>query len=221
MFDDYQTESAPGWLGGANGQLWLRVLGIMKDAFVAGMIGAVKQRFPSTAQPSSLVDLLEDRNLEPAWGEDATSVRARARAAWSTWEQAGTVAGLEAALRLAGYTNFAIVESTTDGTLGWWEFDVLLFTPFPWRDTSTSDTRWNDGGLWDDGGSWGAAMPEQEIARLRSLVRKWSGHPKGHARCRRIAVDYGREQPWDDDAPPGTWDDVAGVWIDDVTHISP
>ena len=222
MFDDYQTASAPAWLGGENAQLWLRVLGIVKDAFVAGMAGAVRQRFPSVAQPSSLVDLLEDRNLGPAWNEDAASVRSRVAAAWATWELAGTVAGLQAELARAGYVGSAIIESTQDGTLGWWEFDVLLRGPFPWRDTSTSDVRWNDAGSWDDGGSWAAALPESDAARARLIVRKWSGHGKGHARCRRIVIDYGREHTWDADVPPGTWDDdVTDVWIDDVTYLSP
>jgi hypothetical protein len=152
-YDDFQVASSPSWLSGDNGTMWNRVLGIVKDSFAAAARSAVKARFAATAAVDGLVYLLDESNLDPAWRENETSVRARIRARWQTWGTVGTIEGVAAALTLAGYTNFQVNDQKLDGTLKWWEFEIILFPPFPWLDTSKSDGAWDDAGVWDDGGS--------------------------------------------------------------------
>ncbi len=217
-YDDFQVASAPAWLSGENGTLWNRVQGIVKDAIAAAARAAVMQRFADFATPSTLVALLEDRNLDPAWRENETSVRARVKAAWETWTLAGTPAGMGRALELAGYTNYEIVEQNADGALKWWEFYVIIRPPFPWTDTYLSDGRWEDPGNYGDGGSWAADLPPEDLSRLRLIVRKWK---PTHAVCKYIEIIHAGQE-WDADAPPGEWDDDAtATWGDEISYISP
>ncbi len=220
-YDDYRVRSAPTFFSGPNGVLWNLVFGAVQNAVATAARAAIRNRFAGSASVDSLVFLLEDRNLDPAWRENATSVRRRIRAAWSTWGKAGTIEGVEEALRLAGYTNFQVNDQKTDGTLRWFEFEIIVMAPFPWVDTSHSDGAWDDPGVWDDGGSWAAALPEEDLARLRLIARKWGGHENGHQRCRSIVVVHSGVT-WDSDAPPGTWDDIAdATWGDDVSYLIP
>ncbi len=217
-FDDFQVTYAPSWLQGVNGQLWNRVLGLMKQATVEAAKEAVKARFAATAPLDALHVLLEDRGLDPAWRESETSVRTRIKRAWSTWQKAGTKAGMGEALELAGYTNYEIREQPQDGTLGWWQFEVWLFPPFPWTDDYLADGRWDDAGVWDDGGVWAPDLPPEDLARLRLIVRKWK---PTHAECRGIVIVHAGVE-WDADAPPGTWDDdPSATWGDDVSYLAP
>jgi hypothetical protein len=215
-YDDWQVANAPPWLGGESGALWSRCLGIVKDAVAAAMRAAVNQRFADVAHISSLVALLEDRGLDPAWRETETSVRARIKQAWATWQLAGTKAGMAKALELAGYTNYEIIEQTEDGTLQWWQFYIVIKAPFPWTDTYLADGRWDDPGVWDDGGSWAEDIPAPDLARLRLIARKWK---PTHAECTHIRIVHSGET-WDATAPPGTWDDdLNATWGDDVSYL--
>lgn len=217
-FDDYQVDTAPSWLGAATGHVWNRILGLMKQAALEGTKAGVKMHFAATASLDALQHLLEDRNLDPAWLEDELSVRGRIRRAWSTWQKAGTIAGLSEALELAGYSTYEIRETTQDGTLAWFEFEVWCFPPFPWADDYLADARWDDPGVWSDGGPWSPDLPPEHLARLRRLVRKWKS---AHSRCRRLVIVHAGET-WDASAPPGTWDDdPAALWGDDVSNLAP
>lgn len=217
-YDDYQVTFAPPWLSGVQGKLWNRVLGIMKQAVAQVATQAVQARFADTAPLDALPVILEDRNLDPAWRETGPSIRARIKRAWSTWSKAGTKEALTEALQLAGYTNFEIREQPQDGTLRWWEFEVWIFTPFPWTDDYLADGRWDDPGIWDDGGLWAPDLPLPDLARLRALIRKWKSK---HSVCRNIALVHAGVT-WDSDAPPGTWDDdPTATWTDDVSYLAP
>lgn len=217
-YDDFQVQYAPSWLGGAAGTLWNRVLGLMKQAVVEAAKAAVKCRFAATAPLDALEQLLEDRNLDPAWRETETSVRARIIAAWETWQKAGTKAGMGEALELAGYIDYEIRENKQDGTLSWWEFEIWLYPPFPWTDEYVADFRWDDAGVWEDGGVWAADLPPEDLSRARLIARKWKGT---HAQCRRIVIVHAGET-WDATAPPGTWDDdPAATWGNDVSYLFP
>lgn len=217
-YDDYQESKPAPWPKGDDAKLWDRVLGLMKQALVEGVKLATKMRFADTAPLDALPVILEDRNLDPAWRESETSVRARIKRAWTTWLLAGTKAGIEEGLRLAGYTNFQVREQPQDGTLRWFEFEVWLFPPFPWVDQYLADGRWDDPGVWDDGGTWSADLPVEDLARLRLVVRKWKSK---HSECRRIVIVHAGEA-WDATAPPGTWDDdAAATWGDDLSYLAP
>jgi len=218
-YDDYQVNDAPGFLSKPNGTLWNRVTGTIKNAIGATARAAVKARFASTATVDTLVWLLEDRNLDPAWRETSLSVRARIKAAWSTWEKAGTKAAMTEALELAGFTSFQVNDQADDGSLQWWEFDLIVYPPLPWTDISKSDGLWDDAGVWEDGGSWAQAAPPEIIARLRLIARKWK---PTHARCRRIVIFHlAAGETWDVTAPPGLWDEPNSLWNDDFSYISP
>lgn len=217
-YDDFQVTYARSWLGGPNGSLWQRVLGLMKQATLEAAKEAVKARFAATAPLDALPYLLEDRNLDPAWREGESSVRARIRAAWSTWQKAGTKAGMIEALELAGYdaNRIEIREQPQDGTLGWWQFEIWLYAPFPWTDEYLTDGRWDDPGVWSDGGVWAFDLPPEDLARVRLIVRRWKGT---HAECRRIVIVHAGET-WDATAPPGTWDDdPTATWGNDVSYL--
>lgn len=216
-YDDWQVANAPPWVAGENGSLWNRVLGIVKDAISTTARTAVSQRFASLAHIASLVDLLADRNLDPAWRETETSVRERIKQAWATWQLAGTKAGLSKAIELAGYTNYEIIEQTEDGSIGWWQFYVDIRAPFPWTDTHLSDGIWDAPGVWGDGGSWAEDMPAPDLSRLRLAVRKWKGL---HAECICIRIIHSGET-YDETAPPGTWDDdPAATWADGISYLT-
>lgn len=217
-YDDYQVRRAPSWLSDAAGIVWNRVLGTMKNAVTAATEAAVMCRFPSRAPLDALPVLLEDRQLDPPWNETESSVRARLKAAWATWTEAGRPKSLADALRLAGYTKFEILEQKDDPTLEWWEFEVRLYPPFPWVDQYLIDGRWDDPGVWDDGGVWAPDMPLPDMARVRQAVAKWPGT---HTRCRGILVVHAGEA-WDASAPPGQWDDDPNAtWGDDVSYLAP
>lgn len=217
-YDDYQVLVAPPWLVlDEPGQLWQRVLGLMKQATLEAAKAAVRARFASSAPLDALPALLEERNLDPAWRETEGSIRARIGRAWSTWSKAGTVPGMTEALQLAGYTNFQIREQPQDGTLAWYEFEIWLFGPFPWSDDYLADGRWDDAGVWDDGGAWSPDLPPEDLARVRLVARKWKS---SHSRCRQIVVVHAGET-WDATAPPGTWDDIAETWGNDVSYLAP
>ena len=217
-YDDYQVRFAPSWLQDEGGALWNRILGLAKQMLVEGARAAVKMRFADVAPLDALPALLEDRNLDPAWREDEKSVRARIKAAWSTWQKAGTKAGMSEALELAGYTTYEIREQPQDGTLAWWEFEVWLYPPFPWSDEYLADGRWDEPGVWEDGGVWAGDMPAPDLSRVRLVVRKWK---PAHTVCRRIVVVHAGET-WDATAPPGTWDDdPVATWGNDVSYLAP
>lgn len=218
-YDDYQVQESPSWLGGENGSLWSRCLGIVKAAIAHATRTAVKARFADEAGIDTLHQLIEDRNLEPVWNENETSVRARIKAAWRTWALAGTKAGLVKAFELAGYTNFFFIEQPADSTLRWWEFDLLIYPPFPWSPTHREDGRWGDAGAWGDGGAWAADMPEASLSRARVLIRKWKSL---HSHCRRLIISHATygDHTWDAAAPPATWDDDPdATWDADTSYL--
>lgn len=216
-YDDFQVADAPSWLSDAAGQLWSRMLGTMKNAFLSAATSAVMARFASTAPVDALPLLLEDRQLDPAWNESEDSIRRRIIRAWATWSEAGRPESLKEALRLAGYTNFQIREANVDPSLASWQFEVWLYPPFPWTEEHLADGLWGDPGVWDDGGVFSGEMPPDHAFRIRGAIRKWPGL---HMRCRAIVVVHGGET-WD--ATPGaTWDDTpSATWGDAVSYVNP
>ena len=214
-YDDYQVATAPPWLSDANGTLWNRVLGTVKQAIIEGAKAAVKARFADAAPLDALPHLLEDRGLDPPWRETGNAIRSRIKRAWDTHMMSGTKLGMIQALKDVGYENVEVLERPQDPTLAWWQFEVRLSPPFPWRDDYLADGRWNDPGVWDDGGLWAGDVPVPDLDRMRLIVSK----KPTHAECRGVVVVHAGET-WDADAPPGTWDDDAtAMWGDDVSVI--
>ncbi len=211
-YDDYQADRAPAWLGAYWGPLLMRVFGLMKQAVVEAATEAVLARFPEYAPEDALEYMLEMRGLDPPFGEDSDTVRKRIKRAFTTAMLRGTPLGLETALRHAGYVNFTIQERVAK----WWEFDLVLLPPFPWSG-SHADGAWDDPGVWDDGGAWAHDIPDDHLARLRALIKKWKGT---HERCRNIIIVFSGTT-WDDPAN-GTWDSNPGrTWSGLAAYVMP
>lgn len=192
-------------------------MGLVEQSLIEAARDAVDARFPTRAPEDALPELARDRKIEFGFNESSESLRERIRTAWRRWKMAGTKAEMDAALRLAGYTNFEIRERPADGSLAWYEFELVIFRPFPWPDDYLADQTWDAAGTWGDGGNWAADMPQEDLERLRSIVR---GKPT-HAICRSITIVHDGET-WDADAPPGTWDDdPLAEWTDNVSTLSP
>lgn len=183
-FDDYQAETAPPWMGGPNGELWSRILGLGKQGLVMAAKAAVKSGFARLAPPDALPEIAATFALDVGFNEVASALRARIHGAWETWQLAGTNAGLERAFADAGLT-ILIVERPASTALGWWQFDVRIEPPFPWPGLAPED------------------VPPEWRAFALALVRKWK---PTHAECRRLSVNCFGETWTQRQARRVTWD---------------
>lgn len=198
------------------GEAWATVFGLVDDVLIELFRDAVDARFPSRAPSDALPELAHDRRIDIGFDEPADSVRERIRKAFSKYSFYGTRKDIEDSLRVAGYTDFEIRDASQDGSLRWFEFEVVIFHPFPWVDSYLSDQAWDAAGTWDDGGNWAEDMPQDQLERVRSIVRA----KPTHARCRSILIVHDGDT-WDSDAPPGTWDDdPLAQWTDNVSTLS-
>ncbi len=213
-YEEAQVERAPGWLQSLAGRAWNTGYGLMKDALLEAAKVAVKGRYASVADTAGLELSAIQARYAPTYRENASRLRARVRTIWRDAEESQTKIGLTHALEQAGYVGPVVRDQADDSSLAWWEFEVILFGPFPWFDDYLASGRWGDPGVYGDGGPWGYAVPRDEVDLLRAIVRR---HTPRHARCRAILVVHAGET-WDNDVG-GTWDDFAETWGNDVTHI--
>lgn len=199
------------------GQVWTRVFGLLDDAFIELVKSAVDVRFPSRAPVDALPELAFARRIDIGFDEPTEELRERIRKAHTKHSFDGTRKDAEDALRLAGYQNFELRDASQDGSLQWFEVEIVLFRPFPFEDHYLDDQTWGAAGNWGDGGLWAPDIPRPHLRRLRSIVRSM---PK-HVKCRSILLVHEGET-WDADAPPGTWDDnPLATWTDNVSTLSP
>lgn len=220
-FLEYQSTSpdaAPPWLSDERGTAWNEVLGIAKDAIRYGVREAIRQRFAKTCALDALHEVARDRRLDLGYRENESRMRARLGAAWDQWASSNRVAGMKLALSYAGYTDVAVIESVHDASLAWWEFDIVLFGPFPWPDHYLDNGRWDDATtrLWGDAAVWPEDVPDDEIALIRAIGRR---RPT-HTRLRKIVLVHNGVR-WDDDTLD-TWDDsTLATWSEDTTEHNP
>ncbi len=118
-YSDFERETAPPWLQGPWARRWFYVSGLMKDAWREVAKSAVKARFVELAPRDALAPLLRDYALDEPYNEPEAVTRSRIARAWATWGQAGTKAGLVAALHTAGYQNVAVKEHRDWNTGRW------------------------------------------------------------------------------------------------------
>lgn len=213
-YSEYETTIEPSWLSGQWGNAWVDSHALFRDLFVALLKEAVKARHPLLCNPDALKWIARDRDIDIGYRESQGQMSARLAAAWPTWSQAGRPISITDGLALAGYANTYTVEAHQDGSLRWWEFDVVVVYPFPWPDGWLDDGLWDDPGDWDDGGTWPTDVPPLELELVRSVIRKWK---PTHSRCRRIAFVHAGDF-WDD--PIDLWSD-GGEWHEDVSIYAP
>lgn len=213
-YSTYETSIEPSWLAREWGNRWVDVHALFRDLMVKLVKDAVRARLPLEAAPDALGDIARDRDIDIGYAEDQGQMSRRLAAAWPTWAQAGRPVSITDALSLAGYSDVRIYESGDDGSLAWWEFDVVLVHPFRWSDDWRDDGLWDDPGFWDDGGTWPQGVPPNEIELVRSVIRKWK---PTHSRCRRIVFIHAGDF-WDE--PIDLWSD-GGEWSEDVSIFTP
>ncbi len=195
----------------------MKVWGLLDDALINLVKAAVDARFPSRAPEDALPELAWARRIDVGFDESSDSLRERIRKAFSKHAFDGARKDTEDALRLAGYENFEVRDASQDGSLRWFEVEIVIFRPFPFEDHYLDDQTWGAPGTWGDGGLWAPDLPVAHLRRLRSIVRSMGKH----VRCRSILIVHAGET-WDSDAPPGTWDDnPLATWTDDVSTLSP
>jgi hypothetical protein len=81
-YTEYHTGKAPVWLRGERGDGWWQLWGNLKDAVLAGVKQAVRQRYPADASAGALEIIGNDRSLERMPGELPAVYAARLEA----WE---------------------------------------------------------------------------------------------------------------------------------------
>lgn len=172
----------PAWLVRAAGAAYLTCLGLMKQAMLDALKGAVKLSMPDYAPTDALAEIARDVRQPPGFaGETAEQIRDRLKKAFPIARGRGwRDKGLLAELARIGYPNATIETSLDDGTLEWWQFRVVLERPFPFDDQHLADGVWGDPGTWGDGGVWATDVPADHLTMLRAIVRKTKAT---HSRC--------------------------------------
>jgi hypothetical protein len=211
-YSEFQVLDAPAWMGRTWGEKWNYFLGLFKDGFEEAARTAVRVRFPNLCPPDALDALAFERNLERGFRDTLVQYRARVHGAWETWEWAGTKKGLSDAIVAAGYETPIIFEYRDWPYTGrWWDFWVVLLPPFPWEG-GEADGVWDGPGTWGDGGAWAYDIPDDDLRRLRALIKKWK---PTHMHCVNAFLVWENEL-WDD---PGNWDD-GGNWQSNVSYLT-
>lgn len=164
---DYQVASLPGWLAGPRALAWALVLGVAKEGLAQAAKAAVKARFASTSPPDGLVEIARDRGVDAGLRETQGSLRRRIAQSWEQWGMSGTRDGLFRAFELDGLVNAQVLDHADLAELRWYEFVVRIDPPFPWPGSTVDD------------------IPDEWVARLVGLIRKWK---PAHATCLRLEI---------------------------------
>lgn len=200
MTISYETdlvERAPGWLQGPHGAALLRLFGRSLDILLAAHKAAVKCRFVAVAPADALPHHGDARGLARYPGDTDATYRARLAGAWSFWQQAGTAAGILAALDACGFHNAAVYTARGSAppsvspwppdsdTANWSRFWVYLDVtadadnPFGWAPVAWGERDWGDG--W----SWGSTATPGEASLVRGVIRTFKA---AHEVCAGVYV---------------------------------
>lgn len=122
-YKQWQTQSAPGFLQGANGKALVGGLGQAKDDQVTLLKQAVKARFPDYAPTDALPAIGGERQIDRGPTETDDSYRGRLKAAWDAWQFGGSAYGILRQLWAAGMTTAQLVQM--NGVVFWLDTDGL------------------------------------------------------------------------------------------------
>ena len=206
-----QDLPVPSWLQGPYGNRWLAAHGAVKDVLAERMRQSAKADMPTLAPPDGLSFLGLERSLERGPAETDAAYALRVRAAWDTWEWAGTAYGVLGALAVQGYpyavlaqvnrrmfwldpvtgalvvTHLPAGSWAIDATPAFWsKFQVIFPAPLP--------TAWLAGGLTSvfHGGTGGGTITPSgtPTADYRFAVKIIGGGAVGAATYQ-VTTNYG------------------------------
>lgn len=171
--------------------------------------------------PDALGLIGAQRRLPRYAPETDAGYKARVRAAWESWPQAGTRPGLIAQLAAAGMTA-KVKEMYHPNRVGtqdaeeYWDWDGdednwsriwVVIEDHPWPPWLLGEEPIGSGvtlgaAPLGDGATLGSIATEADIEMVRSIVRAWK---PGHVVCTFIILVLDMETWLDDPDPAGTW----------------
>ncbi len=180
----HQLAHCPPWLLREWGERLETLLGGLKGEAAELAKQAVKARMVELAPSDAVDDIGADHVIVRAPAETETAYRARVRAAWAAWEQAGREAGILALLSAAGCSSVTVVEDQdVAGALGHWaRFYVWIVEPHPFVAPLAIGSGITVGTGWTIGFG-DRAVPEY----VRATVKRWR---PSHTRCLGVAVNW-------------------------------
>ena len=196
-FTEYQQEAITKPWRGTWGTKFLVALGLVKDALAHAVVAAIRCAYPEYAPRDALMYHGLERRIAKGPHEEQAEYASRVRAAWETWQWAGTPYGVETTLNTVGRgLQFHVKECWTPTDAGVWappELNDDRWTHF-WLLVDTGhglvlpDGTWGDSGTWDDGGVWGEVIDPAQYRFLKNVVRRIKGR---HARAQYLYVPMG------------------------------
>lgn len=180
----YQLAHCPPWLRREWGEKLETLLGGLKGEAAELAKQSVKARFIVDAPSDAVESLGADSVIVRAPAETEAAYRARVRAAWSAWEQAGRESGILALLSVASCSAVTVIEDLdVGGALGHWaRFYVWIVEPHPFEAPAAIGSAITIGTDWTIGFG-DRALPEY----VRATVRRWR---PSHTRCLGVAVNW-------------------------------
>lgn len=209
----------PWWREDPDSDKWQGVMGEALDDQKDRFLQARAVRYPTVpagqlyACPSDALSYLSaERGLERVPGESEDAWRERLRRAWPIWHVSGTQQIHIDEFGWAGILNVTTVrrhEWSTPAPVGtpyvrsfarlvWFQFDVLVQRPHPWR-----QKRWGDGDKWGEH-TWGTSMTTEELTWFRREIRE---RKAGHDTCTYLHISFADGRLWG----PNKWGD-GGKW---------
>lgn len=199
----WAMQIVPTWLRGPWSEKLVSAVALPFDmlAELSRFAGASSYFSEPEFAPDALTYLGRERLMPRYPGESAAAYKARLWAAWDAWKQAGTTQGLTSQLAAWGVT--AEIKEMWDwdwdgDTDNWSRFWVVI-TGHPWAGTNWGEFEYGDGT------TYGSSASADDIASVRSLVRKWK---PAHMVCENIIVVI-NPALWAVEQPDGTWDEPA------------
>lgn len=181
----FALREAPPWMKGLVGELYTEALGLLEDLIAESNNQAVKAHLllANTFHASTLKHVGSERLIPRAPGETDVEYLGRLHDAWEIWPKAGTATGIVEQLAVAGLTAHIFFQGQAGqkpgddtGDIWNWDDDLdnwsrfwVVITGHPWEDEGD----WGDAGVWGDGGTWGTTATPDEVAGVRTIIRRW------------------------------------------------
>lgn len=187
----------PSWLARPRATAFLKSITEVIDSVVRVAADVRGEGMLASCSDTSLPAHARNGNDRTFVRETFAALRRYLAGRWDRKKEAGTVDGLKAQLARIGCTNAEIVTELDlrllgtvnpfGGYDGFWF--LFLRRPYPWTSVSAS---WDGGDDWDDadntdgGPYWGGAIPPDDLAAIRDILRRWK--PSGTS-CRFVVID--------------------------------